>query len=110
VYVLSVTVYGLLLAELLKLSHERLERTYTYHTSYTLPCLKPSPLLLISPARYLHTSLKNSRRVKGGDTSWLFSGGRGRSTKHISIDDLFTYTMVQIYALCIVDLSFFFTM
>jgi len=26
----------------LKLSNERLERTHTYHTSYTSPCLKPS--------------------------------------------------------------------
>jgi len=33
------------LADRLKLSNERLERTYTYHTSYTSPCLKPSALL-----------------------------------------------------------------
>jgi len=26
----------------LKISNERLERTYTYHTSYTSRCLKPS--------------------------------------------------------------------
>jgi len=32
------------MADRLKLSNERLERTYTNHTSYTSPCLKPSPL------------------------------------------------------------------
>jgi len=32
---------GLLLADRLKLSNERLERTYSYYTSYTMPCLKP---------------------------------------------------------------------
>jgi len=31
--------YGLLFADRLKLSNEKLERTYTYHTSYTSPCL-----------------------------------------------------------------------
>ena len=36
---------GLLLADRLKLSNERLERTYTNHTSYTSPCLKPSHLV-----------------------------------------------------------------
>jgi len=30
------------MANRLKLSNERLERTYTYHTSYTSSCLKPS--------------------------------------------------------------------
>ena len=34
--------YGLLLADRLKLSNERLESIHTYHTSYTSPCLQPS--------------------------------------------------------------------
>jgi hypothetical protein len=37
---------GLLLANRLKLSSERLERTYTNHTFYLSPCLKPSALVL----------------------------------------------------------------
>ena len=37
--------YVLLLADKLKLSNERLDRTYTCHTSYTSPCLKPSALV-----------------------------------------------------------------
>ena len=32
----------LLLADRMKLFSERLERTYTNHTSYSSPCLKPS--------------------------------------------------------------------
>ena len=42
---------GLLLADRLKLSNERLERTYTYHTS--LPCLKPSALGRRQPEEWL---------------------------------------------------------
>jgi len=50
--------YGLLLADRLKLSNKRLERTYTYHTYYTSPCLKPSALD-ITPN---HFTLDFSRR------------------------------------------------
>jgi len=43
------------LADRLKLTNERLERTYTNHTSYTSPCLKQTPpavVVGVDPAKY----------------------------------------------------------
>jgi len=45
--------YGLLLADRLKSSNERLERTYTNHTLYTSPCLKPSALASYWPTDWI---------------------------------------------------------